>query len=229
MGDYSPYCYGVTDMYSMEGVRQFFKEWHAYAMIERSGFVNPRIVDIGCGVGEIGKMIAQNNIECDFECVDVEPRYQDPQPKGGVFHQRDLTAQSLHSFSGRSHYDIVFMYDFIQSIDPTSMECVLHELPSIIGAGGKLCIHTRNSRMIAETDAKHHLHRPDIEKLLERLNEDFIIDHVFGINYGMNEVDMPSPKTAWDHFMPDRVRRITHSLNDWYECKWVMIDATKRA
>jgi 2-polyprenyl-3-methyl-5-hydroxy-6-metoxy-1,4-benzoquinol methylase len=214
----------------MEGVRQFFKEWHAFAVVDACPFRSPDILDIGCGHGEIGMMLAQNKVECHFISVDVKKKFKrKTQPFGSMFYQADLTKESIQDVPGSAHgFDVVFMYDFLQNVDPVSAAEVVADLPTIVRPGGSLCIHTRNSLMEAETDANHHLHRPDIEKLLVTLAKDFDIINVFGINFGHHEADLPAPTTSWDRFMPDRVRRITYGLDTWQDCKWVLIDAVRR-
>lgn len=230
---FSDYSWGVdrNHMYSMIGVRQFFKEWHAFKVIEEHVTTSAtRILDIGCGVGEIGMMVNDNYAELNrpvFHSVDVTNKpLHITQPPGSKHFVRDLTAE-LPSSLGNS-YDIVFMYDFIQSINHESAERIIADLPHIQVLGGKLCIHTRNMLMEAETDREHHLWRPDVTWLIASLHSaGYSVDNIFGINYGQSEDDLPPEQSLWDRFMPKRVRRITHSLGDWHECKWVLVDATR--
>jgi SAM-dependent methyltransferase len=229
----NPYSYFMDSPLSLVSIRQMLKLWHAMALVERCKTTYPRILDVGCGHGELGKMLKANNVGCEYWAVDLAQKFKiDAVPAGSRFRQMDLTKQSITDLD-YNRFDLVFMYDFMQNINPVSGDKVLREVSDIIVPHGCLSISTRNSLMPADSDrVDEHMYRPDIEGLMELLESEFQLNEPYGINYGQGVDDLPEleyDSSPIQKLLPARMYRLFAGVTNWEKCKWVMIDGFRRA
>jgi SAM-dependent methyltransferase len=221
------YAYRVGDPYSLEGIRQLVKFWHVQRLVDMCPYP-PRILDVGCGYADIFRFLKVNNAEVHYDGVDLVPR-----ENFGIKPMRfDAERQRLTDIiPNMTKYDLILMLDFLQNVDTeTGLKTIMDAYIKLGNKrGGVLTISVRNSLVEAETDKDHHVSRWEIDKLTDYLKVlGFEIGGVWGINWGMNEGELRDDGSQQYYFLPRRVQRTMHKMDDWRHCKFVVIDAYKR-
>ena len=222
--DYCDYAYKMENSFDMDGIRQFLKLCHVYKRIE--GLENPRILDVGSGYSEIFLFLIQNGVKFTYDAVDISKKSQEDIN----FYQFDLTSEKDVPFRDNS-YDVILLLDVLQNILPRHGERLLGETSRLLNQGGQVIISTRNVLVPPEKDKEHHVCQLNINNLIDNLwRRGLIIENTFGINYGNDEAEAEGLKegSLLEDFLPSRFHRAIVSLDDWKNCKFVMLDAIKK-
>jgi SAM-dependent methyltransferase len=220
------YAYRVGDPYDLDGIRQLVKFWHVQRLVEMHPYP-PRILDVGCGYADIFRFLKVNNRVVNYDGVDLVPHenFGIKPLRFDAEHQRltDVTENG-------KQYDLILMLDFLQNVDiDTGLKTIMDAYSLLSNKrGGVLTITVRNSMVEAETDKDHHVARWQIEKLLDYLQALGFSTDMWGNNWGMNEGELRSDGSPQYYFLPRRVQRTMHKMDDWSHCKFVTIDAYKR-
>lgn len=220
---YNTYAYKMDDVFDLTGIRQFVKLCHVYSCLEHID--NPKILDVGCGWGEVKEFLDKNSYRCNYVSLDItNNRFKD-----NNFVCFDLTRGESLPFAN-SEFDVVLMLDSLQNIEIESGKRAISEISRVLKQGGVVCISTRNSLMKADEDSEHHLVRWNILELLATIKENFLyVSRVYGVNYGYNEKEVISDNggNPLVDFLPDRFFRVLCGVYDWKKCKCVMVDCIK--
>lgn len=216
------YAYGSWNAYDLDGIRQFVKFCHAYAVLENHRCYS--VLDVGAGSGDFGKMLKRNNKACLYHALDMTTdRLGSTRdyPDSARFIKQDLR-EGLGSET-LSKYDLVLLMDSLQNLDRETGIDLLRSVKNV-SIGGHVCVSTRNSLMEPISDKDHHTYRWDLyelESLLQSMG--FRVLGKFGVNLGYSEKDVSGSGSLYS-FLPIRVYRTLAGLDSPEKCTYVMMD-----
>jgi len=227
----------------------FFRYMHAVKLMGNKQ--NQLVLDLGCGVGSIGRMLYQDLRKPHYVGIDIDKRSLHKAVCRGygfcpiLFIQRDLY-RPLPFF--KNTFDFVYAYEVIEHLDEPSSKSLLAEIKRVTKPGGIISISTPLATDISpkERAAKfrkykkhaeitkgggldYHPFEWDYSNLWKFLQDKLAIDIIdsFGLNSKMSRKEKKERENIYFNFFPSDIARIFADLNSPYMCESVLIDLRK--
>lgn len=225
----------------------FFRYMHAVKLMGNKQ--NQLVLDLGCGVGSIGRMLYQDLRKPRYVGIDIDKRSLYKAVCRGygfcpiLFIKRDLY-KPLPFF--KNTFDFVYAYEIIEHLDEDGSKDLLYEIARVTKPGGIISISTplatdispkeraakfrkykKHAQITSGGGLDYHPYEWKYRDLLNfiEINLDLKIIDDWGLNSRRSKNERKN--NIYFKFFPSDIARIFCHLNSPYMCESVLIDLRK--
>jgi len=236
--DFNTFYYSTDLKYRQAYARQLVKTWHALKFIHDGS----KVLDIGCGNGDIGRLIKDNDLDAEYYPVDIKFRSKINPTKTTPIEInlcKDSLFTKIETMNLVGKFDTIIIYDFIQSINEESGNKLLKDVYKISTPKTVISICVRTGKYVYPYEETSFLYSPDWNKLSQFLINDchFRISETYGLRYGYGSDAIEDLSKKYENnalfnkihsFLPNEISRNILGLCDIEEAKFILADLKAR-